>query len=539
MKAIDYKLFVFVVAIILGASSCNDDEDTVLKVPVISTAEVTEITALSAISGGSITSDQGYGVTARGICWSTNATPTITDSITNDGAGGGDFTSNFSNLNAATTYFVRAYATNANGTGYGMALSFTTSNGLSSITTTEVASITAKTAICGGNITSDGGATISARGVVWGNSENPTIDSNQGITTNNSGIGSWDCTLSGLNPNTIYYVRAYATNSVGTVYGNQVSFTTSQGIISLTTLEIVNITATTASSGCNITSDGGDPITARGVVWSTSQNPTLTTNDGFTINGTGAGLCDSNLGELNPNTTYYVRAYATNAVETKYGNEFSFSTLFDMPDGPGSTVTDIEGNVYNTVWINGRQWFKENLKTTTLNDGTSIANVTDANAWCNLTTPAYCWNLNDISYKPIYGALYNWYTVNTDKLCPIGWHVATNDEWIALRNYVDPSITNAGTKLKATSGWVNEFGGPGNGTDNFGFSLVPSGFRPLGHGGAFGFAGWSAELWAAEAGSYPDQGLVWIFWGSSTQMSIGGDPKGNGAAVRCIRDLGN
>jgi hypothetical protein len=202
------------------------------------------------------------------------------------------------------------------------------------VATTAVTDITQTGATSGGKISSNGGADIIARGVVWSTSQNPTI----ALTTKTSdgtGIGSFTSNISDLTPGTSYFVRAYATNSVGTSYGNEVNFTT--GNIQLpviTTTAISDVTQTTAISGGNITSDGGGNITARGVVWSTSQNPTiaLTTK---TSNGTGAGSFTSNIADLTPGTSYFVRAYATNSVGTAYGNEVSFTTTTE--DGGSGT----------------------------------------------------------------------------------------------------------------------------------------------------------------------------------------------------------
>ena len=152
----------------------------------------------------------------------------------------------------------------------------------------------------------------------------------------------------------------------------------------------------------------------------------------------------------------------------------------------GPTVTDIDGNVYNTVIIGTQTWMVENLKVTHYRNGNPIQNVTDNNDWIGLTTGAFCWYNNDIINKNVYGALYNWYTVSdTRNICPTGWHVATDADWYALENYVDNTIndpnaegwrgTSGATKLKSESGW----NGGGNGTDNYGFNLLPSGSRDI------------------------------------------------------------
>ena len=136
------------------------------------------------------------------------------------------------------------------------------------LTTTSAGSITTTTATAGGNITVDGGATVTARGVCWGNSTGPTISNNK--TTDGTGVGNFVSSLTALSPGTLYYIRAYATNSVGTAYGNEVTFTTIANLSTLTTNTITSITTSSATSGGNITTDGGGAITARGVCWSTT-----------------------------------------------------------------------------------------------------------------------------------------------------------------------------------------------------------------------------------------------------------------------------
>ena len=176
--------------------------------------------------GGNITSDGGATVTARGVCWSTNPTPTVADNGTTDGTGTGSFTSSITGLTAGTPYYVRAYATNSIGVGYGSAVSFTTlsSSQVPVLTTAAISAITQTTAECGGNITSDGGATVTARGVCWSTNPTPTVADNK--TTDGTGTGSFTSSITGLTAGTPYYVRAYATNSVGTGYGNSISFAT-------------------------------------------------------------------------------------------------------------------------------------------------------------------------------------------------------------------------------------------------------------------------------------------------------------------------
>ena len=195
--------------------------------PTVTTNLVSSITSNSAVCGGNVTSDGGATVTARGVCWNTSSNPTTGNSKTIDGSGTGSFTSNIIGLNPGTTYYVRAYATNSKGTSYGSNVSFNTnptSTTTPTVTTNSVSSITFKSAVCGGNVISDGGSTVTARGVCWSTTSNPVT--NDSRTTDGSGTGSFTSNITGLKQGTTYYVRAYATNSIGTSYGANVSFTT-------------------------------------------------------------------------------------------------------------------------------------------------------------------------------------------------------------------------------------------------------------------------------------------------------------------------
>ena len=454
----------------MGSDGCSASASiTVIVSPIlpsVTTSTVSNISSTTAMCGGEVASDGGADVTARGICWNTTPNPIVTDNHTSDGTGTGIFTSQLTNLLGNTTYYVRAYATNSEGTAYGNEVSFTTTcegsqvsiigdtsitygqstiliavgadsyvwstgettvfitvaptstttytvtgvnnNGcfstasvtvevssvLPTVTTSTVSNITSTEASCGGEITSNGGAVVTMRGVCWSTTPNPTVTDN--LTVDGSGTGVFTSLLTNLVGNTTYYVRAYAINSVGVGYGNEVSFMTtcegaqvsitgdtaitygqsavltasgadsyiwstgettasitvtpnitttyivtglrSDGCSSSASITILvtpilptvttsiasNIVSTTASCGGEVTSDGGANVTMRGVCWSTSPNPTITSN--HTTDGTGIGAFTSQLTNLMGNTTYYVRAYATNSIGTAYGNEVSFTT---------------------------------------------------------------------------------------------------------------------------------------------------------------------------------------------------------------------
>jgi|GEM_PF-6045124 len=192
--------------------------------PAITTTAASSITSTSVVSGGNITFDGNDPITSRGICWNTIGNPTIADSKTTDGSGKGIFNSSISGLTPGTTYYICAYATNSVGTAYGNVITFKTTATKPTLTTVAVTEITANSATSGGNISNDGGATVSVRGLCWSTNPNPTTDHFK--TTDGAGPGIFSSALTNLTSGTIYYVRAYATNNMGTAYGNEVSFNT-------------------------------------------------------------------------------------------------------------------------------------------------------------------------------------------------------------------------------------------------------------------------------------------------------------------------
>ena len=297
---------------------------TATTAPTVTTTAAFSISSSGASSGGNVSADGGTPVTARGVCWSTSANPTMGGAnTTTDGTGTGSFTSVITGLTPGTVYHVRAYATNSVGTSYGSDLTFTTPT-TPAVTTAVASSVTSTGASSGGIVSADGGAPVIARGVCWSTSANPTTGSAE-KTSDGTGTGSFTSAITGLTPGTTYHIRAYATNSVGTSYGRDLTFITSTTVPTVTTTAASSITSTGASSGGNVTTDGGAPVIARGVCWSTSENPTIGGTN-TTTDGTGTGSFTSAITGLTPGTTYHVRAYATNNVGTSYGSDLTFTT---------------------------------------------------------------------------------------------------------------------------------------------------------------------------------------------------------------------
>lgn len=293
--------------------------------PVVHTdaIPVDAVSATSVMLTGTVADDLRSTITSRGFAYSTLQYPTLADGSVSVGGALGDFTATVTGLQPGTTYYVRAYATNGVGTAYGEQQTFTTPSGLPTVQTAVEVTLTGSgTAQCGGTVTGDGGFAVTARGVCWSVSPEPTVSNLH--STDGNGLGTFVSTLTGLQPSTTYYVRAYATNANGTVYGEQRTVTTPSGLPIVTTTAATSITSNSAVSGGNVTSDGGYTVIQRGVCYSTTPNPT--TSGPHTTDGSGTGSFVSNLTGLTSGTTYYYRAYATNATGTVYGEERTFVT---------------------------------------------------------------------------------------------------------------------------------------------------------------------------------------------------------------------
>lgn len=290
----------------------------------------------------------------------------------------------------------------------------------------------------------------------------------------------------------------------------------------LNTNNVSGITQINAICGGNIENDGGNPILERGVCWSTNKNPT--TSNSKTSDGTGIGSYTSSINNLTENTTYYVRAYATNKSGTGYGNIISFTTK------KGETVTDIDGNIYHTVTIGSQTWMLENLKVSHYQNGDEIPNVSDVNLWVNQTSGAYCINDNNENNNLDYGKLYNFYAIKDPrKLCPPGWHIPSNEEWETLVLFLGENYIN---KLKdtGTSYWADP---NDEATNESGFTALPGGSRDS--KGTFGGIGHYSFWWTSS--SFAESYAYYRWFGDKHNVLNKTLSSYNyGLSVRCIKD---
>lgn len=332
---------------IAGTTYGNEQSFTTIiaTAPIVSTAAITNISATGAASGGTIVSDGGAPISVSGICWNTSGTPTTVDNITTDGTATGTFASDAIGLSSSTTYFLRAYATNSISTSYGNEVTFTTTAPTIPIITTEpIIAQTDVSGTSGGTIVSDGGNTITVSGICWNATGSPSTADN--FTTDGTSNGTFYSDATGLTAGTTYYIKAYATNGIGTAYGNEISFTpVPVGAPVITTDPIYSLVGAMAEGGGNLVTDGGNQITEWGLCWNTTANPTTASNkvtDTYFLQNPGAANFYANMTGLTVGTTYHVRAYATNSVATTYGADVSFT----------ATAATL-GQVLNTGWLYG------------------------------------------------------------------------------------------------------------------------------------------------------------------------------------------
>lgn len=290
----------------------------------------------------------------------------------------------------------------------------------------------------------------------------------------------------------------------------------------MTTASVTKAMQSTALCGGEVTSDGGATVIARGVCWCAFLTPT--TADSNTADGSGTGSFASSISGLASSTKYYVRAYATNSNGTGYGDLDSFTTA--------PTLTDADGNSYQTVIIGTQVWMAENLNVTHYRNGETIARVTDNATWDGLTTAAYCEYLNNTNHAAVYGRLYNSYAVLDGRnIAPSGWHVPTDAEWQTLVDYLGGEAV-AGGKLKEAGAF--RWADPNTGaTDESGFCARPGGAR--GHPGSFGDIGQTAHFWSSTetgSGELYCRRLSYDYAGvfRSDGFAI------SGFSVRCVKD---
>ncbi|MBQ7550376.1 MAG: hypothetical protein IJT04_02470 [Bacteroidales bacterium] len=493
--------------------------------------DAADITGFSAISGGTVTTGNAN-ILECGICYNTSGTPTITDNKVIANVATGDFNVSLTDLQPNTTYHMRAYVINNAGVNYSSETkTFTTLQVTPIVVTGTVSNITYKAASCRGEVTSDGGDAITEWGICYSTSENPTIEGNH--TQNyydTPGVGEFSVSLSGLSASTTYYIRAYATNGVGTSYGDQVSFTTAP--VQQPNVWWNSDPAITEGNNIQATGvmgdNGGAPITEYGFCYSTtSTTPTISDSKLVTTDINHLAVDFFNASIILEAGTYYIRAYAINSAGIGYSTETKvIATSFTCET---SKVMDIDRNIYNTVQIGTQCWTKENARAThySFKDG-GVNQPVDDGAPAELVSHRYLMAYdNNEENIAMYGYLYNWTAatyggqdLNGDGyvqgVCPDGWHVPANTEWRTLAQYARTNWSCGeggypiGRALAAQAGWNynDNTCSPGydlSANNISGLSILPAGYCTSANGiYTFGSFGSISDLWGADLD--PDNG---------------------------------
>jgi len=424
------------------------------------------------------------------------------------------------------------------GGGYGQVLFFC--NGIPSwggclplITTDTASSVTTTSAISGGNVTNEGGLIVSEKGICFSLNNNPTVFDNK--LSAGGGLGSFTSNITGLMDNTTYFVRAYATNSAGTAYGNEINFKTIEIFLPTVTTTVASaITSTTATAGGNVTDDGGDNIIDRGVCYSTSPNPTIANQ--FVSGGTGSGVFTVNFSGLTLGTTYYIRAYATNSKGTSYGAEENFTTLtfvcgvsqvshaYVAGISPSSDPA-FANRSYTTVQAHsswgGKCWTQMNLGATAPPTSANDADDNRAGWFFRFNTPQGTFfgasRIPDTWPTSITGTT-DWLSANDPCTGLLGaeWRVPTNTEW---DNYRSASTTygGAGASNNLTTAY------------NSYLKLHGAGYIPESSGTKSG-AGTESDFWSS---TQYDNADAYRF----NAVDVNGNrPRARGYSIRCIKD---
>ena len=333
-KSIIYFALIFMTIFII---SCEKKA----TIPVLTTNEVTQITTLSAISGGVITNDGGATIISKGICWGILDDPTTEDNSTSENGASNTFTSNISGLSPKTKYYVRSYATNSAGTGYGESESFTTIGDIPASTAGDAINIAVDSAVLKGivnpNLLS---TTVSFE---WGTTADygNTITVSQSPVTGSNSVNV-SAKLTGLTPKTLYHYRIKAENSLGIIYSNDKTFTTLGDLPAVTSKDVSNLQVNTVT--LNGTVNPNYLSTTASFEWGTTTSYGNTTIDQNSGSGNTAANVSTDLTGLNPGTTYHYRIRARNSLGDTYSSDNTFKTLGDKPSVTSKETSNLQIN---------------------------------------------------------------------------------------------------------------------------------------------------------------------------------------------------
>jgi len=490
--------------------------NTSASLPQLTISDAENVTSYTAEFDAEITDDGGAQIVQNGFCY-IKGTDALPDTINNNlqvAVTDVFFGAIAENLEPGTTYTVRAYAVNIAGINYSDTIRIKTPPVLPDVVTIEYEEVTLNSSVLRGKVQYNGGTQILEYGFVWSTNSDPTIEDN--IVSSNDGSEGFDETITGLEPGTDYYFKAYAKNSVGISYGDQLMFTTQSGIALVKTYTVKNITATNATISGQVLDDGGAEILENGFYVSTdSANILSTTPEVVPISFDTLSI---ELTTLEPGMEYFFVAFASNSQGTSYGNILKFRT--DCKDCIFGTMTGPGGKTYKTIKLGNQIWMAENLA--------YLPNVAPYTEGSKEEPFYYVPNYKAYSVSEAkntkeyqeYGVWYNWPAAN--KLQEVldaneGWRLPSDDDWKKLEAFLGMTEeqqngeelrgTNEGIKLKYCWDWESsEF----RGTNETCFTALAVGGRatieiagsqvPIGE--EFGAGWWSSTTRTGPTGTF-------------------------------------
>ena len=514
-----------IVCLLTFLYSCSSEESCE-QYPTLTTEEANNITDKSVTLVGKIippTCDEN--ITSQGFVYSKTELPKVDDNLIEKS--GTNISTELENLEQNTTYYVRTFFENTEGVFYGNEIEFRTNIGDILLSLNNISNVRAESFNVSLYINSSGGGTILKKGICYSTTDNPTInDSKLELNLGNNNLSG---TIDNLMFNTVYYLRGYAENESGVFYSEGLNVTTKDGVISLSTINVGNITTNSINVIGNISDDGGSKITLRGFCWNETGNPTI--DNDYNQNGDDIGEFSSSVNGLESNKRYYIKTYAQNSIGVFYGNEIEFKTKSKIGDvGVG---TDIDGNTFGTVVMSDDKiWMSENLQVTKFKNGDDIPQITNSSEWKTTTSPAWCYMDNN----PQKTKLYNWYAVNDSRgLAPEGYRIPNENDWKQMENSLGGGYETS-KKIMSPTRWL--YNQDLNATNESGFTALPEGRRTW--GGSFSEYNVTANWWTStetNSGNSVSISLNGINLLGGGKLGYGeGTDKESGLSVRCFRE---
>lgn len=427
-------------ASILLIPACAKEEEP--QTPEVITGSASASDYTSATINGNVVSEGSSKIIAQGFFWGKSST-----SLENKIICKSDqkyFSAQIKGLKPKTFYVFKAFAVNSAGVSIGEPVTFTTKEGSQPLVQTlKPIAITSNSITISGNVLNENGDSVIARGFCWSSMfKEPTIDDIKmapetgSIVTTGSGSGVFESKITGLVSMFDYHIRAYATNSKGTSYGEVINFKTVPVLPGAKTVGVKIVSPNLATCTIEYSIENRNTISKFGLCWNTVTIPTIQDSVIYQTN-THYRRSDINM-KIDPNTRYIIRAFALNEAGIVYGDTISFTSWLNKP---GPRISDSDSNVYPTVKIGRQVWMAENLRTTKYRNGDVITTTPIPTADIQSeTNPKYQWPAkHNETIIEEYGRWYTWYTATDARgICPTGWHLPSKDEWSELHSFLHP-----------------------------------------------------------------------------------------------------